>query len=51
MEYSTAKNSVISPKFLVWKLCGKAQFLHGFGQIVPNYADTVPFHKMSTPGI
>ena len=26
----TVKNTVISPKFLVWKFCGKAQFLHSF---------------------
>ena len=27
----TAKNIVISPNFLVWKFCGKAQFRHSFG--------------------
>ena len=27
----TAKNPVISPNFLVWKFCGKAQFPHSFG--------------------
>ena len=27
----TAKNPVISPDFLVWKFCGKAQFPHNFG--------------------
>ena len=27
----TAKNSVISPDFLVWKFCGKVQFPHSFG--------------------
>ena len=26
----TAKNTVISPDFLVWKFCGKAQFPHIF---------------------
>ena len=26
----TAKNTVISPNFLVWKFCGKAQFPHSF---------------------
>ena len=26
----TAKNIVISPYFLVWKFCGKAQFRHSF---------------------
>ena len=38
-----AKNTVISPNFLVRKFCGKAQFLHSFGQIAQNYAETVPF--------
>ena len=32
----TVKNIVISPNFLVWKFCGKAEF--------------VSFHKISTPG-
>ena len=35
---ATAKISVISPNFLVWKFCGKGQF-----------AETVPFRKISTP--
>ena len=30
-DYYTGKNSVISPNFLVRKLCGKAQFPHSFG--------------------
>ena len=30
--------------------CGKAQFQHSFGQIAQNYAEAVPFHKISTPG-
>ena len=29
----TAKNSVFSPDFLVWKFCVKAQFPHSFGRI------------------
>ena len=45
----TAKNPVISPNFLVWKFYGKAQFPHSFGRIARNYAETVPFHKISTP--
>ena len=45
-----AKKPVISPNFLVWKFCGKAQFPHSFGQIARKYAETVPFQKMSTPG-
>ena len=46
----TAKNTVISPDFLVWKFCGKGQFWHSFGQFAQNYAETVPFRKISTPG-
>ena len=30
----TAKNTVVSPNFLVWKFCGKAQFPCSFGRIV-----------------
>ena len=29
----TAKNTVVSPNFLVWKFCGKAQFPRSFGRI------------------
>ena len=47
---STAQNIVISPNFMVWKFCGKTQFPHSLGQIAQNYAETVPFHKISTPG-
>ena len=46
----TAKNTVISTNFLVWKFCGKAQFPHSFGRISLKYAEIVPFHKYSTPG-
>ena len=42
----TAKNTVIWPNFLVWKFYGKAQF----PRIARNYAETVPFYKISTPG-
>ena len=45
----TAKNTVISPDFLVWKFCGKAQFPHSFGWIARNYTEAVPFRKISTP--
>ena len=45
-----AKNIVISPDFLVWKFCGKAQFRHSFGRNAGDYAETVPFRKISTPG-
>ena len=40
--YHTALNIVISPNFLVWKVCGKAQLSERFGQIV----ETVLFHKV-----
>ena len=46
----TVKNTVISTNFLVSKFCGKAQFTHSFGRFARNYAETVPFHKISTPG-
>ena len=49
LNTSTAKNTVISPNFLVWKFCGKEQFPHSFGLFARNYAETVPFHKISTP--
>ena len=32
------------------EFCGKAQFPHSFGWIARNYAETVPFHKIFTPG-
>ena len=45
-----AKNTVISPSFLVWKFCVKVQFPHSFGRLARNSAETVPLHKISTPG-
>ena len=47
----TTKNTVILPNFVVWKFCGKAQFPHSFRQFARNYAETVPFYKISTHGI
>ena len=44
------KNTVISPNFLEWKFRGKEEFPHRSRQIARNYAETVPFHKISTPG-
>ena len=32
------------------RICGKAQFPHSFGCFSRNYAETVPFCKISTPG-
>ena len=47
----TAKDTVALLNFLVWKVCGNAQFLHSFGRkIARNYAETVPFREISTPG-
>ena len=46
----TAKNTVISPDFLLLKFCGKTKFPHSFGQITRNYEETEPFRKISTPG-
>ena len=43
----SAKNTVISRNFLVWKFCGKAQFPHSFKRLARNYVETVPFHKIS----
>ena len=34
----------------MWKFCGKAQFPHSFGRIARNYAETMTFRKLSTPG-
>ena len=45
----TAENTVISRNFLVWKFCGKTQFPHSFRRFTRSYAETVPFHKISTP--
>ena len=41
MLFDTAKNTVISPNFLVWEFCGKTQFPHIFGRIARNYAEAV----------
>ena len=49
--FNTAKNTVFSPNFLVWKLCWKEQLLHSFRWISKNCTETAPFHKISTPGI
>ena len=34
----------------MWKFYGKVQFSHSFGRFARNYAETVPFHKISTQG-
>ena len=40
----TTYNTVILPNFLVWKFCGKAQFLHSFGQFPCETAFPQNFH-------
>ena len=40
---NTVKNTAISPNFLVWKFCGKAQLLHRFGRFARNYARNCAF--------
>ena len=47
---NTARNTVISPNFLLWKFCEKAQFPHSFGRFAQNYTETVAFHKISARG-
>ena len=42
--------TVISPNFLVCIFCAKAQFPQSFGRIVQNFAEAMPFCKISTPG-
>ena len=48
--WGTAKNTVMSPNFSMWEFCGKEQFPHSFRRITRNYAETVPFHKISITG-
>ena len=50
VKWSLRTIPLISTNFLVWKFCGKAQFPHSFGWFSRNYAETVPFHKISIPG-
>ena len=32
-----------------WKFFGKTEFTHSFWRFAQNYAETVPFHKISKP--
>ena len=41
---STAKNTVISPDFPVWRFCGKAKFPHSFGRTTQNFTFPQNFH-------
>ena len=41
-KYITAKNTVISPTFLVWKVCGKTEFPQIFWQFAWNSVEMVP---------
>ena len=50
IETSLRKNAVISPNFLVWKFCGKAQFPLSFRRLAQNYVETMSVHKISTTG-
>ena len=34
---------------MMWKFCGMTQFPHSLGRFARNYAETMPFHKISTP--
>ena len=42
-EADTAKNTVISTDFVVWKFCGKAQFPHSFGRFAPDLPPELSF--------
>ena len=46
VDFYTTYNTKISPNFLKWKFCGKAQFPPSFEQFARNSTDTVPvpFH-------
>ena len=48
LQHHSKKIPVISPNFLVWTFCGRTQFPHSCGRIPRNYAETIPFHKIST---
>ena len=51
LKTHNAKNTVNSPDFLVWKYCGKASPKTIRPKLfAQNYAETVPFHKISAPG-
>ena len=45
----TAKNTVISLNFLVWKFCGKAQFPHIFRGFARNYHSFRRFARNYAP--
>ena len=43
----TVKNTIISPNFLVWKFCGKAQFPHSFGRMRKLcFSTKFPYHEI-----
>ena len=42
-KHCTVKNTVISPNFLVWRFCGKAQFSHSFGRYRPKLCGNCAF--------
>ena len=41
---------MLSPNFLLWKICEKAQFRHSSERFARNYPEIVPLHKIPTPG-
>ena len=45
-ETDTAKNTVISPNFLVWKYCGKVQSPHSFGRIACAFSQNLHIRKL-----
>ena len=47
---TTAKNTLISPNFLMWKFCGKTQLPQSFTQYTRNTTKTARFDKISTLG-
>ena len=48
-ETFNAQNTEISPSFLVWNFLEKHRF-HRVSVKSLETAETVPFHKISTPG-
>ena len=47
---NTVKNTIISPNFLVWKFCWKAEFPHSFRRLSETIRKLCLSTKISTPG-
>ena len=43
----TAKNTLISPNFLVWKICGNAQFPQSFGRLASRFIYNLSLNQYS----